>query len=1029
MSNTGIDVKLISASAGTGKTTRLVTEIVQALDLHPATEIVAVTFTKAAVRDLNKKIKDRLADSPKKDSISDLTISTIHSFFAQILREQSMKLNISPNFEILGDNAAVKIIFWDICKDVISKKVTDSSYEEIFLEYSFAELMKIMETLESRYAFIRKNVTRTYNDFLKLERDGEARKLYQVTGTKFVSDVVDVIIGWDDQGKAGTLTEARQLILQDIKALRPALESFLKEAVQDKFNRNDLKKVCAILRDINFPSNVRVAKGLEALNDAYKKLKSVSKEVAELKIGEDFVSEQAARILVALMKIFNDVHQEFSAEKKKMEALDYNDIEIMAYDLVHNYPQVAEYYRTKYSYVLVDEFQDTNHFQRDTLFKISKKFFLVGDAKQSIYRFRNADVRVFVDTQRKFLKGNFEELKDNYRSHKNIVDTVNEGFEVLFDQWTGEKQSFDPEYMKMDMGKKDSPHPDDGIVKFLNVGDPETKSASVELEALCTVNLIKEKIKSGRKFDDFAILFRTRSNIPVFEKFLIKNEIPYVVWGDMDKEEIIKRLTSLFGFILNPYNNFYLLETIKLPRFYISDQDIYKFKKENEYIWDSIKARQINSFFDNCEALGRQGGNFTEYVSQILSYSEFIPSIAALYPGRETGLEEMILRIAQDVEEMGGGLSDFMEFLSVSSSDKNDLEVKDAVRLMTVHASKGLDFPVVILPSLHNAPGGRDLFAVSTDGDISLRLRDRLEHDRRGTPYHSFIKEDEDRAELAESKRVFYVASTRAKEELYFIGNFEGALNKGIKGDEANAIKSERWIDWASYIFSSKIENVAFKEGENRIQTRILREIIKVAEPYTAAQATAVAQVAGAQAVRVNRYSVSMIRDFAISAQLMLDNMIKKDVSELFESSEQTGVMVHELLENYVPGVSDMVDSFVSSDIGKKIFEASNFKAEHSFLAKISSDIVIGRIDRMNIYDDRVWVIDYKTGVDEKMMEGYKAQMACYLYYASQAYPGKNIYGSIIDVTNSIEKVYKLDELRDLLKDILENMNKYLKSY
>ena len=120
MSNTGIDVKLISASAGTGKTTRLVTEIVQALDSYAPTEIVAVTFTKAAVRDLNKKIKDRLADSPKKESISDLTISTIHSFFAQILREQSMKLNISPNFEILGDNAAVKIIFWDICKDVIS---------------------------------------------------------------------------------------------------------------------------------------------------------------------------------------------------------------------------------------------------------------------------------------------------------------------------------------------------------------------------------------------------------------------------------------------------------------------------------------------------------------------------------------------------------------------------------------------------------------------------------------------------------------------------------------------------------------------------------------------------------------------------------------------------------------------------------------------------------------------------------------------------------------------------------------------
>ncbi|MEI6093550.1 MAG: UvrD-helicase domain-containing protein, partial [bacterium] len=168
VSSTGIDVKLISASAGTGKTTRLVTEIVEALDLYSSKEIVAVTFTKAAVRDLRKKVMERLEESSKKELAKNLTISTIHSFFAHILREQAMKLNISPGFQIMADSPSVEILFHNICKDVLLSKIDDDEYSKIFLEYSFVELMDIMERLQTKYSSIRHNLKRTNKDFLDL---------------------------------------------------------------------------------------------------------------------------------------------------------------------------------------------------------------------------------------------------------------------------------------------------------------------------------------------------------------------------------------------------------------------------------------------------------------------------------------------------------------------------------------------------------------------------------------------------------------------------------------------------------------------------------------------------------------------------------------------------------------------------------------------------------------------------------------------------------------------------------------------
>ncbi|MCX6112307.1 MAG: PD-(D/E)XK nuclease family protein, partial [Proteobacteria bacterium] len=268
--------------------------------------------------------------------------------------------------------------------------------------------------------------------------------------------------------------------------------------------------------------------------------------------------------------------------------------------------------------------------------------------------------------------------------------------------------------------------------------------------------------------------------------------------------------------------------------------------------------------------------------------------------------------------------------------------------------------------------------------------------------------------------------------------NFTGSLTNAIKGEESKAAESKRWVDWVSYIFNDNLQEAPIRAGGNKIQTKILREIIRVDEQ------TKIIDKKDENIDRnIKRYSVSMIRDFAISPQHMLDNIIKSDFAGPVESSEQIGGTVHAVLENYgdqealknifkdlpektFKNIVAIVKKFMASNIGKKVFDAKKYKSEHGFITKILSSIVTGRVDRINIYDDKIWVIDYKTGIDEKMFEGYKAQMACYMYYAKRMYPDLRVFGSIIDVTKCTQISYESPDLKDWIENTVKDLDAFL---
>ncbi len=954
-------IKLISASAGTGKTYTLIQEISRVLETTAPKKVVAITFTRAATRDIRGKVHEKFINSDIKD-LDDLSINTIHGFFTGILREQSLYFKHSTNFNILEDFDD-KSLFTDIATRFLLTKVSDPEFEKFFAEYDLENVVEMLQKLESSYSTIRNNLKTDIKELIEEERHAEYEKFKKLFPLDFKEAVAGPIVSFkgDEKDKVELI---RQTVASIVAKLAPAtdLHSFYNAV-------SILRSMPKCSPGSSGSAKYWNAEELTKVKAALKALNELRKEVTETyRMGEEWIVKEAAKNRKIFFELFLQVHSAYAQKKKELDVLSYNDIELLTYDLVTKHPKVAEFYKEKYDYIFVDEFQDTNLMQKDVLFSIAKNLFLVGDAKQSIYRFRNADVRVFIDTQKQCAKDELQELKQNRRCLPNIISSVNHAFPKIF---TDDYLAFEP---FRDQGK--------GLVRFINAPaeNDHHNSFNHKLEAQICFDIIDNGVNSGKSYKDFAMLFRSSGHMVEFERIFREKGIPFIVYGGGSRNDLTESLKSLFTVILDPYNDYSMLEVLKQPNFYISDEELYKLKKEKPSIWESLGEHPVKKFLLDMRNK-KDRGSFTEFVAEVLKASKFIPSASLVFTGQEEGAAEAILKAAQHVESQGAGIEYFLEFISSMKEEAVGKEI-DAVKLMTVHASKGLEFNTVLLPCLDVGPKpAKQSIVISEDGDVAVKLGDDDSNKKFNTVLYHDIKEREVAADVTESKRVFYVAMTRAMDELYLISDFGKA--KGLSGN--------RWVDWIAEIFKDEISNyeIETKDIVPKLRRKVIRTVpVDIKEPE--------------QRKFFKRWTVSQIKEALTKV-------------EEYESFGEIGVgsLVHSALEHWpdkdavhdVSSVKTIVDNFAASEIGNKILSTTNFLTEYSFAVKIEGHIISGRIDRINIYDDHVWIIDYKTGLKQDELEAYKAQVACYLYFAEAKFKGKKVKGSLVDVVECKEYV------------------------
>lgn len=443
------------------------------------------------------------------------------------------------------------------------------------------------------------------------------------------------------------------------------------------------------------------------------------------------------------LKIICDIYELYQKKLVSNNALDFDDLIIKTIDLFERNPEVLDFYQRKFEYIMVDEYQDTNKAQYTLISKLSKvhrNLCVVGDDDQSIYKFRGADIRNILDFEKDFHDAEVIKLEQNYRSTKTILDAANN-------------------VIKENMGRK---------VKRLWTANDEGerinyyKGQTEREEADFVVREIEKKSKyDKRQFLEFAILYRTNAQSRVIEDSLMRNNIPYRIYGGLkfyDRKEI-KDIIAYLRVVQNPIDDVSLVRVINTPKRGIGAKTIEKLRdladERGEKLFNTMLdineiggfskrvTAGINSFLDVVTKyiVNKDEFKVTEIIENVLKETGYLEELKNENTVEsETRIENLgeFMSVAMEFENSSetNTLEEFLGNISLSS-DLDNLEDDDnTVTLMTLHSAKGLEFPVVFMVGMEDGvfPGSRSM----TDDE-----------------------------ELEEERRLCYVGITRAKEELY----------------------------------------------------------------------------------------------------------------------------------------------------------------------------------------------------------------------------------------------------------------------
>jgi len=462
----------------------------------------------------------------------------------------------------------------------------------------------------------------------------------------------------------------------------------------------------------------------------------------------------------------SNVYELYEHKIKNSDAMDFDDLIFNTIKLFQKCPDVLDSYRKIFKFIMIDEYQDTSHAQHQLIKMLAGKngnLCIVGDDDQSIYKFRGASVENILEFEKSFSDVKVIRLEQNYRSSKNILKAAN------FLIKNNVKRKGKNLWTNLEEGKK---------IRF-------HISYSEHDEASKIASEIQKRIDNGRKFSDFAVLYRTSSQSGVIEKILAKSSIPYKIVGGMrffERSEV-KDLLAYLSVINNPHDEIRLKRIINQPKRSIGGRTISLMgeiaRDEGKSFFEVVKyasqyselnraAIKVSAFYSLIEFFineNKRGISLSKLYRVILEktcFIDFLKSENDEADSRIANIEELASFISRFEEEKGENstLSEFLEEIALISGTVNfENEDSGFVTLMTVHASKGLEFPVVFLPGFEEGifPGQQSLYELD---------------------------------EIEEERRLAYVAITRAKEEFFMLSS----TSRMIFGSTSHN-KQSRFID------------------------------------------------------------------------------------------------------------------------------------------------------------------------------------------------------------------------------------------
>lgn len=913
---------LVSAAAGSGKTAVLVERIKQLIlrDRVPLDRMLIVTFSNAAASEMREKIVEAISreldgsgETPQKMSflreqlnlIHRANISTFHAFSMEVIRRYFYLINIEPNFKIC-DEAQKTILQAEAMEQLFSGQFESGSQDFIDFLCKFAatkndnavkdmifEAHNFIQSIPDSFSWLREQaeaLSRPKEAFENSpafqEIEGEIRRTLTIAEGCFA--------------RAGEILEE-----QGIASLLPKwkLEMEAFDALKNGFERLPFDEFGKLVSDLKFHtySASKVDKeAYEEIKESVSSLRDQGKSLVR-KLSSQYFSRPVAAYVEDLNRTYGDalylcyLVEEFDRiykEKKQNKGLiDFSDIEHYALAVLSREEAAAEY-RNKFEYIFIDEYQDSNIVQETLIGKIKREnnLFMVGDVKQSIYKFRLAEPEIFIGKYEAFKENKNEfdtklDLNKNFRSKDRIIEAVNDIFrQIMKKDISGLEYDDDAALYpgRPYEGALDYP------VELQLVDDVQTEDPSVddeiremkkaEVEAYTAAQIIREargRMIYDAKRDverpvtnkDIVILLRSaKGYAEIYYEALMKEGIPAFVDasdGYFDTLEV-EVFLNLLRVIDNRKQDIPLLSVLRSPIFGFSIEQMIMIRvrsKEGAYhaaFKDYSELGEEPALKEKCAAvLARIAAwkqeaalmpleDFLWMLIRETGYYEYIGGI----PGgsqRQANLRALVDKAVQFQSSQMKGLFSFINYIEAIKKRNVPMgqvkllgENDDVVRIMTIHKSKGLEFPVVLVGGLGKRFNkDSDTYQVSLHKDIGLGIRfvDKENSCYKKTIVQMAIDQKKRRESLAEELRILYVAFTRAMDRLILLGTIkdaDAAMDAyAVKGRDFSGAKS--YLDFlipalerTNIIFRrSNRKDISFRKEETEQKKDDVRRMIR----------------------------------------------------------------------------------------------------------------------------------------------------------------------------------------------------------
>lgn len=809
---------VVTAGAGSGKTHVLVERYVKLLESCTIDQIAAVTFTDAAAAEMRERVRRAVLERPDLEkhraSMDDAIIGTIHSLCRRILREHPVEAALDPNVRVLADDEAEAALL-SASIDALEEAANANDRRVLSLEHIGTwELKQLLPQMVAR----RDEVRNAYAAMPGSTVEEWARNIQHTLTTSWAEraqsmrDPVISLINAVKDAFSGDPTDVLwgkvQAALETMGDFHDAASEQFAPRLQAAFGPFNLVGGSAK----NWSGDVAAARGnLRALRE-------MASALADMPQWNDY-DEPALRTLESLQLVFDDACARYADAKRVLAAVDYLDLELQVGEMLGAHPQVAAEYHTRFKHVLVDELQDTNPTQIRLIELLTQpsnlgtphpRRFLVGDIKQAIYRFRGSEVAQFAALRDGVAnQGAAHALSRSFRGHDRLVGILNELFEAVF----GEAKAPYEAPMEPMSGRGGDPPtgPSLTVITVEKIDDPgaqgtpasrirraEADQLGAEIDAILAApkqvwDRTLQAYRDARP-SDVAILLRRLTNVHIFERALESRGIPYRTPGGagfFTRQEVVD-LTNLLRWLAEPDDEIALVGALRSPLFMIDDQSLLRLRQHKPNLLQSLgeppaelgpgdyarcthAAAVLNEL--RTEALTQSADSLLQHA---LELTDFEASWAPIRGGDQAvaNIRKLVSIARQLADHSVDEVVDYLEARRDELSAREGLAVmddSDAVRLMTIHGAKGLEFPIVCIPEADvSLRAASDTVRWRSNDGISLTLSQAFNPDSPNRPrpgFYSHLGLLDQREDDAEYKRLFYVAATRAGDALFISGD------------------------------------------------------------------------------------------------------------------------------------------------------------------------------------------------------------------------------------------------------------------